>query len=330
MDYDEIDLSNLHRQLLHTEENVGGSKVGSIKEFIAKLNTNIKVITHPVLLNASNAIEILSQYEIVSDASDNVATRYLLNDACVLLKKPLVSGSALQLEGQMTVYNYQNGPCYRCIFPQPPPPETVQNCGDAGVLGAVTSVIGSLQAMEVIKIILEQDSKKVSSGKLLLYDAAMCSFRTIKLRGRRENCCVCGNNPTVKELIDYEEFCGMKATDKNPNLKVLNADERISVEEYKNFCHDHMLIDVRSATEFEMCRLQNAINIPIKTILSGKIDKHLTNEMHRKTVFVICRRGNDSQIAVRHLSDNHNVKARDIIGGLHEYRNIIDNDFPFY
>lgn len=136
VDYDSIEITNLHRQLLHTESGIGKSKVESVKQFISQLNSDIKVITHPVILSSSNALEILSAYDVIVDATDNVATRYLLNDACVLLKKPLVSGSALQMEGQMTVYNYRNGPCYRCIFPKPPPPETVQNCGDGGVLGA--------------------------------------------------------------------------------------------------------------------------------------------------------------------------------------------------
>lgn len=138
MDYDDIEITNLHRQLLHTEASIGTSKVESIKSFINKLNSDINVTSHHTLLNSSNALEIFKNYDIVVDASDNVATRYLLNDACVLLKKPLVSGSALMLEGQLTVYNYQNGPCYRCIFPKPPPKDTVMNCGDGGVLGAVT------------------------------------------------------------------------------------------------------------------------------------------------------------------------------------------------
>lgn len=141
LDYDDIEITNLHRQLLHTEDGIGKSKVESIKNFIAKLNSDVEVIAHHVILNSSNALELLINYDIIVDATDNVATRYLLNDACVLLKKPLVSGSALQFEGQMTVYNYRDGPCYRCLFPKPPPPETVQNCGDGGVLGASMCLI---------------------------------------------------------------------------------------------------------------------------------------------------------------------------------------------
>lgn len=315
--------------MLHTEEAVGTSKVESIKNFIAKLNSDVAVNTHHVLLNSKNALEIFTNYDLIVDASDNVATRYLLNDACVLLKKPLVSGSALQLEGQMTVYNYLNGPCYRCIFPQPPPKETVMNCGDGGVLGAVTSVIGSLQSMEVIKILLKHEN--VMNGKLLLYDASSCSFRTIKLRPKRSDCEVCGDNPKIKELIDYEEFCGMAASDKDSGLKLLNNEERISVEEYNEMRKNpHILIDVRSTNQFEICKLENSLNIPINQLTSGKIDKDLREKLKEKEVFVVCRRGNDSQLAVKYLADKLKIPSKDLIGGLHEWTRRIDENFPMY
>lgn len=284
--------------------------------------------TYPVVLDSSNALEILGDYDVIVDATDNVATRYLLNDACVLLKKPLVSGSALMLEGQLTVYNYKGGPCYRCIFPQPPPPETVQNCGDGGVLGAITGVIGSLQSMEVLKILLNHS--EVLAGKLLLYDGAVASFRTIKLRGKREFCDVCSAEPKITKLIDYVQFCGMAATDKDSGLNLLSDSERISVQNYNKIEQEHILIDVRSANEFEICKLRNSINVPIKTLLAGKIDDELKSEMEQKEVFVVCRRGNDSQLAVRHLSEKLNVRAKDLIGGLHSWTRNIDENFPIY
>lgn len=329
VDYDDIEITNLHRQLLHTEETIGTSKVESIKSYIAKLNSDITVIPHHTLINSSNALELFKNYDLIVDASDNVATRYLLNDASVLLNKPLISGSALQLEGQLTVYNYQNGPCYRCIFPQPPPKETVMNCGDGGVLGAVTSVIGSLQSMEVIKCILKQEN--VLSGKLLLYDAFSVTFRTIKLRQRRSNCEVCGDEPTIKELIDYEQFCRMAASDKDSSLKLLKHDERITVEEYSKIKHSHLLIDVRSANEFEICKLENSINIPIKQLLAGKINENIMTRMRgEEEVFVVCRRGNDSQLAVQYLGENLSIKSRDLLGGLHAWTKEIDEKFPIY
>ena len=275
-----------------------------------------------------NAMEILKNYDVVVDATDNVATRYLVNDACVLLKKPLVSGSALMLEGQLTVYNFKGGPCYRCIFPHPPPAETVQNCGDGGVLGAITGVIGSLQSMEVVKILLNHD--QVLAGKLLLYDGAACSFRTIKLRGKKEKCAVCGENPTITELIDYVQFCGMAATDKDSSLDILDKSQRISVVDYSKLEQNHLLIDVRSVNEFDICKLKNSINIPIKLLLAGKIDEQIKAEMKQKEVYVVCRRGNDSQLAVRHIATNMELKSKDLIGGLHAYTREVDENFPIY
>ncbi|KAG5672910.1 hypothetical protein PVAND_002998 [Polypedilum vanderplanki] len=328
LDYDTVDLTNLHRQLLHTVNDINCEKVKSVERNIKERNPNVNVITYNVLLNSSNALNILSSYDIVVDATDNVPTRFLLNDACVLLKKPLVSGSALQLEGQITVYNYNKGPCYRCIFPKPPPAETIQNCSDAGVISPVTSLIASLQSMEVLKIILNHDN--VLTEKLLIYDAADVSFRKIKLRGRNPSCEVCGDNPTIKELIDYEQFCGTCAEDKNPNLKILKHDQRMTVQEYANMKEEHLLIDVRSPNEFEICHLKDAINLPIKTIQSGKTDVKLVNDMKLKQVIFVCRRGNDSQIASKYFSEKFNIQSKDIIGGLYEWNNSIDKEFPIY
>lgn len=192
----------------------------------------------------------------------------------------------------------------------------------------MTGVIGSLQSMEVIKIVLNHE--EVIAGKLLLYDGLACSFRTVKLRGKQKNCEVCGESPTIKELIDYEQFCGMAATDKDSGLNILDPSERISVEEYNKLNQNHLLIDVRSANEFEICQLKNSINIPIKLLLADKIDKELEHEMQQKSVFVVCRRGNDSQLAVKHLSEKLNIKARDLVGGLHEWASVIDKNFPVY
>uniref|UniRef100_A0A8W7PPE1 THIF-type NAD/FAD binding fold domain-containing protein n=1 Tax=Anopheles coluzzii TaxID=1518534 RepID=A0A8W7PPE1_ANOCL len=186
LDYDEVELTNLHRQLLHTEATVGLTKVTSVQSYLEQLNSQIEIETHHAQLTSENALALLEPYDVVVDATDNVATRYLLNDACVLLRKPLVSGSALQLEGQLTVYNYRGGPCYRCLFPTPPPPESVTNCGDGGVLGAITGVIGALQALETIKIILSNEG--VLAGRLLLFDGQQSAFRNLKLRPKKPTC----------------------------------------------------------------------------------------------------------------------------------------------
>lgn len=192
----------------------------------------------------------------------------------------------------------------------------------------MTGVIGSLQSMEVIKILLNHD--QVASGKLLLYDGSSCSFRTIKLRGKNKNCAVCGDSPTIEKLIDYEQFCGMAATDKDSGLTLLDSCERISVEDYNEVSDKHLLIDVRSANEFEICQMKSAINIPMKLLLADKINDELKQQMERTPVFVVCRRGNDSQIAVRHLSEKLNIKSKDLVGGLHAWAREIDNNFPVY
>lgn len=192
----------------------------------------------------------------------------------------------------------------------------------------ISGIIGSLQSMEVMKIVLNQEN--VMSGKLLLYDAATCTFRNIKLRPKRGDCAVCGENPSITELIDYEQFCGMAATDKDSGLNILSGDERISVKDYKKVHSSHILIDVRSANEFEICQLKNSLNIPIKQILAGKIEENLKAEMKSKEVFVVCRRGNDSQLAVKYLNENLSIKSKDLVGGLHAWTREIDENFPIY
>lgn len=338
LDYDEVELTNLHRQLLHSESTVGLTKVDSAQAYLEELNSQIEVTTHHTQLTSENALKVIGAYDIVVDATDNVATRYLLNDACVLLKKPLVSGSALQLEGQLTVYNFNGGPCYRCLFPNPPPPETVTNCGDGGVLGAITGVIGALQALETIKIIL--GNAGVLSGRLLLFDGHQSTFRNLKLRSKKADCVACSDNASLTKLIDYEQFCSMKATDKDSHLSLLAPHERISVREYKELADNnvrHLLIDVRGANQFEICQLPTSINIPIDDILKDRRTSELAQMAAGSgnvPVFVVCRRGNDSQLAVRHLVPLFREQGleppKDISGGLHAWTHQIDSEFPIY
>ncbi|XP_058451578.1 adenylyltransferase and sulfurtransferase MOCS3 [Malaya genurostris] len=336
LDYDEVELTNLHRQLLHTESTIGLTKADSAKVQLEELNSQIEIVAHHTQLTSDNALTIIEHYDIVVDATDNVATRYLLNDACVLLKKPLVSGSALQLEGQLTVYNYKNSPCYRCLFPTPPPPDAVTNCGDGGVLGAVTGVIGALQALETIKIILGNEG--VLAGRLLLFDGQQSTFRNLKLRPRKKDCTICSDNPTLTKLIDYEQFCSMKATDKDSQLSLLEPEERITVQEYKQLSDSgipHLLIDVRGSNQFEICQLPASVNIPIDDVLKNrKTDDILTQASQKLPVYVVCRRGNDSQLAVRHLAPLFQERGldspKDIVGGLHAWSHNVDHQFPIY
>jgi adenylyltransferase/sulfurtransferase len=267
VDYDNVEISNLHRQVIHGEGQVGIAKVTSAGLFINSLNSNVKVVTHCLLLNSSNALDIIRQYDVVLDATDNLPSRYLLNDSCVILKKPLVSGSALRFEGQLTVYNHDNGPCYRCLYPSPPPPHTVTNCSEGGVLGVVPGIIGSLQALETLKLITGIGD--VLSGKLLLFDGLTASFRVVTLRSHDPNCSMCGDNPTIKELIDYEVFCNSTADDKENQVVLIGENDRISCQEYKAVLDQeapHVLIDVREPVEYDICRLDNSHNIPLSRL----------------------------------------------------------------
>ncbi len=207
VDFDVVDLSNLQRQILHHTDDIGRAKTESAAESLRAINPDVSVIGHQVQLSSANALDIMRGYDVVVNGSDNFPTRYLVNDACVLLGKPLVDGSVLQFEGQLTVYHAAaGGPCYRCVFPAPPPPGQVPTCAEAGVLGVVPGVIGSLEALETIKLILGTGTPLL--GRLLLFDALDMSFSIVKIR-RHPACPICGDHPTITELIDYEEFCGI-------------------------------------------------------------------------------------------------------------------------
>lgn len=335
VDYDVLDLSNLHRQVSHTESFIGNDKCASFAHSMRNINSSITILTHSLLLNSTNAEEIIKSYDIIVDASDNVPTRYLLNDAAVLFKKPLVSGSALKFEGQLIVYNYKEGPCYRCLFPNPPSPDVTTNCSDGGVLGAITGCIGSLQALEVIKIIVGLDASYYR--KMLVFDGLTGYIRIFKIRGKKTDCDICGDNPSITKLIDYEIFCNTKANDKGSKLSLLMDSERVSCAEYKSIIDSgvaHVLVDVRSENEIKICHLPNFINVPINKIrdenylvpLQSLIDK--TNEENH---YVVCRRGNDSQKAVQILQEKfRNYRFQDIIGGLYAWHDEIDDTIPLY
>ncbi|XP_003224033.1 adenylyltransferase and sulfurtransferase MOCS3 [Anolis carolinensis] len=348
VDHDVVELSNLHRQVLHRESRLGLSKAESAASALRELNSSVECEAYTLALNPSNATRLVEAYDIVADCSDNVATRYLVNDACVMAGKPLVSASALKMEGQLVVYNHRGGPCYRCLFPKPPPPETVTNCADGGVLGVVPGILGSLQALEVIKIASGMGTSFDRS--MLLFDALEGRFRHIKLRPRNPDCAVCGEHPSVMALQDYEAFCGSSATDKCRTLHLLNGDERISVEEYKEILDGqalHVLVDVRPSVEVEICRLSHSFSVPLSK-LEGKDEeclktlcrtiteaKQRTNDGLSFPVYVVCKLGNDSQKAVRLLQGLScdglgTISVKDIKGGLVAWANKIDPEFPQY
>ncbi|KND00824.1 uncharacterized protein SPPG_03929 [Spizellomyces punctatus DAOM BR117] len=344
VDYDPVEASNLQRQIVHDETRVGMMKAESAKATVNRLSSFCDCIAYNTLIESSNAMDIIRPWDIVVDATDNVATRYLLNDACVLAGKPLVSGSALRMDGQLTVYNHAGGPCYRCIFPAPPPPETVTNCSDGGVLGVVPGIIGCLQALEVIKIASGLGTS--FSQKMLLFDATSGAFRTIKLRGQSPTCAICGKNPTITDLIDYVQFCGAAPTDKTPAQTLLPDDERSTCREYSSVrmgAWPHLLLDVRETVQFNICSLPNSLNVPLKDLERRLTDVEqaarqaaalessaIAIAKDALPIYVVCRRGNDSQVAVQLLRQHGFLQAKDIAGGLERWASEIDPDFPTY
>ncbi|XP_049453041.1 adenylyltransferase and sulfurtransferase MOCS3 [Epinephelus fuscoguttatus] len=348
LDYDTVELSNLHRQVLHGEENQDQAKALSAANAVKRLNSTVQCVPYHLQLSSENALQLIQQYDIVADCSDNVPTRYLVNDACVLSGKPLVSASALRMEGQLTVYNYRGGPCYRCLYPVPPPPETVTNCSDGGVLGVVPGIMGCFQALEVLKIASGHGSS--CGQQLVMFDAQDARFRSIKLRPKQAGCAVCGENPSVTQLVDYEAFCGSAATDKCRKLNLLSRDQRITVQDYKSIIDSgepHLLLDVRPLVEVDICHLPFSLNIPLSSLEERKSDhirllqeriSQLQQQMEgdrRPPVYVICKLGNDSQKAVQVMekmsgSEVDSITVKDISGGLMAWAKRIDPTFPQY
>eukprot|EP01116_Phalansterium_solitarium_P001047 TRINITY_DN10851_c0_g1_i1.p1 TRINITY_DN10851_c0_g1~~TRINITY_DN10851_c0_g1_i1.p1 ORF type:complete len:433 (+),score=126.56 TRINITY_DN10851_c0_g1_i1:154-1452(+) len=331
IDFDVVEMSNLHRQVIHSDHSVGVPKAQSARQAVLRLNPSIDCVAYDVPLSGANALGLLRPFDVVLDATDNVATRYLLNDACVLLGKPLVSGSAIRLEGQATVYNYKGGPCYRCLFPTPPPRETVSDCSNSGVLGAVPGVIGCVQAVEAVKVIT--DIGEVLSRRLLFYDALAASFRVAKLRARRPDCAVCGDQPTITTPIDYVQFCGSSYNDKAKTVQFLDPTLCVSVTEFAVLSEAQparLLIGVRPKVQFDTCSLPNSRNLPLDQ-LPQHIDE-LRDELslRQEPAYFVCRRGNASQHAIQRLRAAGVSNVLNVDGGLLAWATHIDRDFPLY
>lgn len=345
VDHDVVELNNLQRQIIHTEAYIGKPKVESAAATCRSINSSTQIVEHKEAFRTSNALEIVSKYDVVVDATDNAPSRYMINDCCVVLGKPLISGAALGLEGQLTVYNYNGGPCYRCLFPTPPPTNACQRCADSGVLGVVPGVIGCLQALEAIKV--ASLVGEPLSGRMLLLDALSGRIRNVKLRGRSLQCEACGDNAVLTRQtfsdFDYEKFTQTPLSTGPLTLNLLSPDGRISSREYSEKVAEgepHVLVDVRPAHHYKIVSLPNSMNIPLST-LEGKlseISSALEKEAKKRTLdggssaslFVICRRGNDSQRAVQLLHTLGFTSAKDIIGGLESWAHNVDPKFPTY
>ncbi|KAG8954259.1 Urmylation protein [Tulasnella sp. 424] len=332
VDHDIVELSNLQRQILHSDATIGVAKAQSAKAAAERLQPLIKVVPHVCSLDPINARDILSKYDIILDCTDNLPTRYLLSDTAVLVGKPLVSGAALKFDGQLCVYNLGSaGPCYRCIFPKPPKRDGEGSCEEVGVLGVVTGVIGTLQAMEAIKIITGLHDEQPS---LLIFSALSSpSFRTMKLRGRRPNCPSCGGDPSMRDRFvgeqDYVAFCGGETPDLEETGKI-DISGRIKPQALADSLKETnaTIIDVRSPTEFSICHLPGSINVPL-SLLEREPANHISQA---SDTFVVCRLGNDSQIAASVLRSvsGDSAKVYDLVGGLRAWSKEVNPLFPIY
>jgi len=320
VDFDVVDLTNLQRQVIHSTKDVGRKKLDSAAERMQAINPHVEMVKHETALSSENALDILKDYDIVVDGTDNFPTRYLVNDACVLLAKPNVYGSIFRFEGQATVFAYQGGPCYRCLYPEPPPPGLVPSCAEGGVLGILPGTIGLIQATETVKLILGIGELLV--GRLLLYDALGMRFRELKLRQNPE-CPVCGEHPTITRLIDYHQFCGVPRTQET---KLMEGE--IDVREVKaklDRGDQFVLIDVREPHEYKICHIPAARLIPL-----GEVAKRL-NELDREADIVIhCKSGMRSAKACGILRQAGFQHVRNMKGGILAWSDKVDPSVPKY
>jgi len=313
IDFDTVDFSNLQRQVLYSTSDVGRPKLQAAAERLQGLNPNVKVVAHETMLNSSNALEIFKHYDIIVDGADNFPTRYLVNDACVLLGKPNVYGSIFRFDGQVSIFATKNGPCYRCLYPEPPPPGLVPSCAEGGVLGVLPGVVGTIQATEAIKLIIQGGEPLI--GRLLLFDALQMKFRALKLQKDRE-CPVCGDNPTVTKLIDYELFCGItpavKAADKGTVAPELEATVDDLKERLDN--GDVFLLDVREPREYDIARIEGSTLIPL-----GELPKRMDELPRGADIIVHCKSGVRSAKAVNLLRENGFDRVQNLKGGILEW-----------
>jgi molybdopterin/thiamine biosynthesis adenylyltransferase/rhodanese-related sulfurtransferase/molybdopterin converting factor small subunit len=319
IDFDVVDDSNLQRQIIHGTLDVGRPKLQSARDRILDLNPNVEVVLYEKALDSSNALEILADYDVVIDGTDNFPTRYLINDACVLLGKANVYGSIYRFEGQASVFYAEEGPCYRCLFPEPPPPGMVPSCAEGGVLGVLPGVIGTIQATEAIKLILGVGQPLI--GRLLLYDALDMSFDEVQLR-KNPQCPVCGEHPAVTELIDYVQFCGLDPADMlEPSWEITPR----ALEEKLRNGSKVVLLDVRELNEWEIAHLEGALLIP-----QGDLPARMNELDSADEIVVYCRGGTRSARAVSLLRDAGFRRLKNLRGGINAWAQEVDPSMPQY
>src|SRR5438046_196691 len=317
VDFDRVDLTNLQRQILHGTKDIGRSKRESARDRLRDINPDTEVELHACRLSSENAEQIVADYDVIVDGSDNFATRYLSNDVCVFASKPNVYGSVFRFEGQTTVFApYLGGPCYRCLFPEPPPPDSVPNCAQAGVLGVLPGIIGTLQAVEAIKLIVGIGEPLI--GRLLHFDALKVKFRELNLR-RDPQCPVCGENPTIFSPIDYDQFCGVRDEETVPILSVNELKRKMDAREA------FKLVDVREPFEYEIARIDGAQLIPL-----GEIAERAGELQREQQIVVHCHSGTRSAQAVRLLQHRGFNNVYNLEGGIDAWSDQIDPNVPKY
>jgi sulfur-carrier protein adenylyltransferase/sulfurtransferase len=321
VDYDVVDESNLHRQVIHGTSDIGKRKTQSAKETIEDINPHVNVVVHETLLRSDNALDIIRPYDIVIDGTDNFPTRYLVNDACVLLGKPNVYGSIFRFDGQLSVFYAAEGPCYRCMFPEPPPPGMVPSCAEGGVFGVICATIGAGQATEGIKLLTGIGDPLI--GRMQIYDALEARWQTIKVNKDPE-CPVCGKNPTVTELIDYEEFCGVPAHD-HEGADTEDFDWEITPREFEEIRSQVRVIDVREPHEYEISRIDGAELMPL-----GQLPQYLQQLDSSEQIVLHCKSGIRSMDALAFLRQAGFEKVKSLHGGINAYARQVDPSIPTY
>ena len=323
LDFDAVDFSNLQRQIIHGTQDVGRPKTQSAKETLNHINPNVEVVIHNTRITSENALELIRPYDIVVDGTDNFPTRYLTNDACVLLKKPNVYGSIFRFEGQASVFApHLGGPCYRCLYPEPPPPGMVPSCAEGGVLGVLPGIIGTIQATEILKLALGKGSSLV--GRLLLFNALDMNFRELKLR-RDPQCPLCGDTPTITELIDYEMFCGITP---EPAVPEANPDE-VTVQEMKRALEDPKLgirvLDVREPDEYQIAHVNGVPLVPLSAL-----PQRFTELDPNQQYYIHCKSGVRSMRALQFLREQGFKHLKSVKGGITAWADEIDHGVPKY
>jgi adenylyltransferase/sulfurtransferase len=324
VDFDVVDFSNLQRQVLHGTPDVGRPKLQSAKDRLRAINPEVQIDLYETRLSSTNALSILAPYDIVIDGTDNFPTRYLVNDACVLLKKPNVYGSIFRFDGQASVFYPPHGPCYRCLYPEPPPPGEVPSCAEGGVLGILPGLIGCIQATEGVKLILGKGSPLI--GRLLLYDALTMKFQEFKVR-RNPKCPMCGDKPTITQLIDYEQFCGIRGQEAAaPPMAA--SDWEITVEELKKRLDKHdklFILDVRNPEEFQICRIPGSTLLPLPELPQRFKELNPDQEM-----VIHCKSGMRSLKATNFLRQQGFRNVKNLKGGILAWADRIDPSVPKY